>query len=65
MYFVCPDCKTASWIPMGNGVPVRYTDDGKIICPSISLDLKKIHWCCKCYANRAKVNKNNKCDFKK
>lgn len=55
MYFICPVCKKASWIPCEKGSIVKY-ENGKVILVGImknintlELPLDKILWDCRCF----------------
>jgi len=57
MYIVCPVCDTASWIPMGNGILVKY-DNGETIVPETILNKKHINWRCKCVKTQTETLSN-------
>ena len=47
MYFVCPICNTASWMPMVNGIMAQY-ENGQVVIPKTKLNKRQIKWNCKC-----------------
>ena len=53
MYFVCPICNTASWIPMGNGIMAQY-ENSQVVIPKTKLNKRQIKWSCKCLKDKQK-----------